>query len=279
MKKIILSIGLIGINIILNAQETVQGINFHAEHSSYNSAGIHDSHINQWNRLSLALKSENNSLRVEDWSSGSNNIKALLSVNLNGNVGIGTAWPSSKLHIHNTISGISYQTRFTGNAVEFNRSNNSTSYIDKKDNGPISFRMGSNYLTRMSILNNGNVGIGTINPDMKLTVKGTIHAEEVKIDLSIPAPDYVFKNNYNLISIKELEKFIKDNHHLPEIPSAKDFEQNGVMQAEMDMNLLKKIEELTLYTIQQQKEIEELKLQNKKLLELQSRLEKLESKK
>ena len=279
MKKIILWIGLMGINIILNAQETVQGINFHAEHSSYNSAGIHDSHINQWNRLSLALKSENNSLRVEDWSSGSNNIKTLLSVNLNGNVGIGTAGPSSKLHIYNTISGISYQTKLTGNAIEFNRSNNSTSYIDKKDNGTLSFRMGSNYLTRMSILNNGNVGIGTVNPDMKLTVKGNIHAEEVKIDLNVPAPDYVFEKDYQLKTIKDVEEFIKKHNHLPEIPSAKEFEQNGVMQVEMDMNLLKKIEELTLYTIQQQKEIEELKFQNKKLIELQSRLKKLESKK
>ncbi|MBG6133195.1 hypothetical protein IWQ47_004471 [Aquimarina sp. EL_43] len=125
----------------------------------------------------------------------------------------------------------------------------------------------------------GNVGIGTTNPDMKLTVKGNIHTEEVKIDLNITVPDYVFKSDYNLISIEEVEKFIKINSHLPEIPSAKEFKQNGLMLAEMDMNLLKKIEELTLYTIQQQKEIKELKLLNKKLIELQSRLEKLESEK
>lgn len=171
MKKIVLSIAIIRINTILHAQETVQGINFHAEHSSYNAVGIHDSHINQWNRLSVALKSENNSLRVEDWSSGSDNVKILLSVNLNGKVGIETTNPSTKLYIYKTNSGVSYETKFTGNAIEFNRSNNSTSYIDKKDNGTLSFRMGSNYLTRMSILNNGNIGIGTTNPDMKLTEK------------------------------------------------------------------------------------------------------------
>ncbi|QXP60920.1 tail fiber protein [Olleya sp. HaHaR_3_96] len=132
----------------------------------------------------------------------------------------------------------------------------------------------------------GDVGIGTTNPDMKLTVKGNIHAEEVKIDLNVPAPDYVFKNDYNLRSIEEVEKFIKENSHLPEIPSAKEFEQNGIMQAEMDMKLLKKIEELTLYTIQQQKEIQTLKEENKslnllatKFLELQKRLEMLENKK
>ena len=75
-----------------------------------------------------------------------------------------------------------------------------------------------------------------------------------------------------------MEDFIKENNHLPEIPSAKEFEQNGVMQAEMDMNLLKKIEELTLYTIQQQKKINELELLNEKLLGIQKRLEKLENK-
>jgi len=131
----------------------------------------------------------------------------------------------------------------------------------------------------------GNVGIGTTNPDMKLTVKGNIHAEEVKIDLNVPAPDYVFKKDYNLRSIEEVENFIKENSHLPEIPSAKEFEQNGIMQAEMDMNLLKKIEELTLYTIQQEKKInklekenESLKMINLKLLDLQKRLKELEKK-
>ena len=109
---------------------------------------------------------------------------------------------------------------------------------------------------------------------MKLTVNGNIHAKEVKIDLNIPVPDYVFKESYELKSLEEIEKFIAKNSHLPEIPSAKEFEKNGIMQAEMDMNLLKKIEELTLYTIQQEKqlhkqskEIEELKRLVQKLLE------------
>ncbi len=123
------------------------------------------------------------------------------------------------------------------------------------------------YKRYFTILDNGNVGIGTLNPDTKLTVKGNIHAQEVKIDLSVPAPDYVFRNDYNLKSLEEVEKFIDKNNHLPEIPSAKEFEQNGILQAEMDMNLLKKIEELTLYTIQQQKEIEELKSLVKELIE------------
>ncbi len=125
----------------------------------------------------------------------------------------------------------------------------------------------TNLVERLRINSEGNVGIGTTNPDMKLTVKGKIHAEEVKIDLNVPAPDYVFKKEYNLRSIEEVERFVMQNNHLPEIPSAKEFEQDGILQAEMDMNLLKKIEELTLYTIQQQKEIKELKGLVKILLE------------
>jgi hypothetical protein len=125
----------------------------------------------------------------------------------------------------------------------------------------------------MRLTNNGNLGIGTANPDMKLTVNGNIHAEEVKIDLSISAPDYVFKEDYNLKSLEELEIFIKENNHLPEIPSAKEFEENGLMLAKMDMDLLKKIEELTLYTIAQQKEIKRLKLIEERLAKIERQLE------
>ncbi|WP_278010136.1 tail fiber protein [Flavobacterium gyeonganense] len=87
----------------------------------------------------------------------------------------------------------------------------------------------------------GNVGIGTIAPDEKLTVKGKIHAEEVKIDLSVPAPDYVFRDDYKLKTLQEVEDYIKKNSHLPEIPSAKEIEKNGLMLAEMNMSLLKKL--------------------------------------
>ncbi|MFV1883187.1 MAG: hypothetical protein ACMZ7B_01660 [Balneola sp.] len=103
---------------------------------------------------------------------------------------------------------------------------------------------------------NGNVGIGTTNPDQKLTVKGKIHSEEVIVDLNVPGPDYVFEEDYDLTSLKELEAYIKANKHLPEIPSAKEMEANGIILGEMNMLLLKKIEELTLHAISQEKAIE-----------------------
>ncbi|WP_062057763.1 interleukin-like EMT inducer domain-containing protein [Sediminicola sp. YIK13] len=95
----------------------------------------------------------------------------------------------------------------------------------------------------------GNVGIGTNSPDAKLTVKGNIHTSEVKVDLSVPGPDYVFKEDYNLRSLEETQKYIKENGHLPNVPSAKEMEENGVDLGMMNMKLLEKIEELTLYII------------------------------
>ena len=111
------------------------------------------------------------------------------------------------------------------------------------------------------------VGIGTMAPDEKLTVNGKIHAQEVRIDLSSPmtVPDYVFSNDYKLKSLQEVEAYIQQNSHLPEIPSAKEIEKNGLMLAEMNMSLLKKMEEMTLYMIEQNKSIEDLKKEIKNI--------------
>ncbi|WP_340062971.1 hypothetical protein [Ascidiimonas aurantiaca] len=221
-------------------------------------------------------------LRFQNWNNGVWNGNLMTIDYTNGNVGIGTTDVKQNLTIADDRPKIALVDE-NGDAgvIEFYEISNQIRFQKWFNNG------GSYDKTIMTLGgDNGFVGIGTITPDMKLTVKGNIHAEEVKIDLNIPVPDYVFKENYNLMSIAELEKFIKENSHLPEIPSAKEFEQNGIMQGEMDMNLLKKIEELTLYTIQQEKKIQnlekenkEIKLLNKKLHELQSRLEKLESEK
>ncbi|SFW21400.1 hypothetical protein SAMN02927921_00602 [Sinomicrobium oceani] len=113
----------------------------------------------------------------------------------------------------------------------------------------------------------GNVGIGTHAPDAELTVNGKIHTKEVKVDLDgFVAPDYVFEENYQLPALDEVARYIRENRHLPGIPSAKQMETDGVNLKEMNLKLLEKVEELTLYVIglkeeneRQQKEIEKLK--------------------
>lgn len=104
----------------------------------------------------------------------------------------------------------------------------------------------------------GPVGIGddSYNPNYKLNVTGNIRADEIVVNTE--GADFVFEDNYNLKSLNEVETFIKQNKHLPEIPTATEVEENGVSLGEMQTKLLQKIEELTLYIIEQEKRIEEL---------------------
>lgn len=112
-----------------------------------------------------------------------------------------------------------------------------------------------------SYINTGNLGIGTNAPDEKLTVKGKIHAEEVIVDLNVPVADYVFGKEYKLMPLHKVEEYVNANSHLPEVPSAAEIKEKGMSMGEMQNKLLQKVEELTLYVIQQQKEIESLKKQ------------------
>jgi hypothetical protein len=113
----------------------------------------------------------------------------------------------------------------------------------------------------------GNIGIGSLNPDSKLTVKGKIHTEEVVVDMLVPGPDYVFEKDYNLLPLFEVETYINQNKHLPEVPSAKEMEANGLNLKEMNLILLKKVEELTLHLIEQEKQIKLMASENKQLKE------------
>ena len=146
--------------------------------------------------------------------------------------------------------------------------------ITSSSGGDIKFETGiaaqNTAKVRMKIDNQGNIGIGTenapLNPAEKLAVNGLIHAKEVKVDL-IGWPDYVFANDYKLPSLNDVEKQIKDKGHLLNIPNAKEVETNGVLLGEMNKKLLEKVEELTLYLIQQNKEIDKLKVAVKTLTE------------
>lgn len=106
----------------------------------------------------------------------------------------------------------------------------------------------------------GNVGIGTKNPTKKLSVNGTVLArEEIVSNESTYWPDYVFSSDYELMSLRDLEAFVKANSHLPGVPSAAEVDEEGFKLGEMNTVLLQKVEELTRYVIDLQKQIDGLK--------------------
>ena len=107
------------------------------------------------------------------------------------------------------------------------------------------------------LMSAGNLGVGTTDPKYKLDVNGIIRAREVVINLEDGA-DFVFEENYPLRPLSEVSDFIQANKHLPEIPSAADMVNNGLDMGEFQIKLLQKIEELTLYIIEQDKRIKEL---------------------
>ena len=181
-----------------------------------------------------------------------------------GKVGIGTKEPQAKLHI-NADSNEDASIILESKKLHYN------AYIQFKDenyrlmvgsNGVMSLSAGQRVLhleaAKVSLL--GKIGVNTVNtvPGYAFAVDGGIITDEVLISEVEDWPDYVFGDSHNLMSLGELQTYVKQNSHLPEVPSAQEVEKNGVNVGEMQKILLKKIEELTLYTIEQQRLIENL---------------------
>jgi len=193
---------------------------------------------------------------------------------IDGKVGIGTYLPQAKLHIFQsgspypidamTIDVESFATSTNADASHFFR------VRDVGASGNIPF----------IIKGNGNVGINTSTPQYKLDVNGKasfsdnvkvdakFEAKEIKVTLT-PTADFVFEEKYDLPKLEDVEKHIKTKKHLPEIASAKQMEKEGVNVGEFQIKLLQKIEELTLYTIEQNKQLkvqkEEIELLKKQI--------------
>ena len=127
---------------------------------------------------------------------------------------------------------------------------------------------GGTYNQLLTIKGNGNIGMGTETPTEKLSVKGKIRAQEVKVELN-GWSDFVFAKDYQLPTLQETEKHIKEKGHLPGIPSAMEVKANGIDLGEMNAKLLQKIEELTLYLIEKDKTDKEQQL---KIEQLQKQL-------
>jgi hypothetical protein len=120
-----------------------------------------------------------------------------------------------------------------------------------------------------TIMDNGNVGVGTNFPAYKLQVEGEAKATRYWADAGNHWPDYVFDSTYKLPSLNEVESYLKQNHHLPDVPSATEVQKTGLELSGNQALLLKKVEELTLYVIEQNKKQE---AQNEKLALVEKKL-------
>jgi hypothetical protein len=151
----------------------------------------------------------------------------------------------------------------TGRAllIGYDRTPGATKYI------PLLLAGGSTSSDQTTLLiNEKGVGIGTMDPQSKLAVNGLITAKQIKVTQTGWA-DYVFHKNYQLPTLVDVEKYVAANQHLEGIPSAAEVEKDGIDVGEMNKKLLAKVEELTLYLIEQNKKIaalEEWKMQQEK---------------
>lgn len=214
--------------------------------------------------LDLTFSQENVSKLSEissddGFSIKNNSNNTLLKVTPQGNVGIGTTNPIKKLQVNGDIGwGTTNAVLRTDQGASMELRGWGKPYIDFSNN---EF---SDYDVRLILTNNileivGNVGIGTDDTHgYKVAIDGNVVAEEIVVKLKNNWPDYVFNDSYLKPDLGKLEKYIKKNRHLPNIPTTEDVCNNGINIGEMQTKLLEKIEELTLYIIEQDKKIEKL---------------------
>ncbi len=182
----------------------------------------------------------------------------------NGRVGIGSETPVAPLHISSTASEVIRMKGTTPYLSFFDNQDGYKGYLWYNGTDMVvgattatGLRFTSNSTYRMSINSDGRVNIGAGNTPATgylLSVDGKAICEEMRVQTSAAWPDYVFSEDYPLLPLEELEKSIKANNHLPNIPAAADVEKNGFDVGDMNRRLLEKVEELTLYMIELKKE-------------------------
>jgi hypothetical protein len=180
-----------------------------------------------------------------------------------GNVGIAQVAPSYKLDVNGTASATSLVVSYSPEP--------STYYLLMQpfvmSPNHVGYRFvtktyGNTNATSLAIDDAGNVGIGTLAPQSKLAVNGIITTQKLKVT-QIGWSDYVFDSSYRLKPLREVEQYIQQNKHLPDVPTAASVAKEGADIGDNQALLLKKIEELTLYIIQQEKRIKQLEEKQK----------------
>jgi len=158
--------------------------------------------------------------------------------------------PSTELDVNGTVKTSGFQltaTDVAGFVLQANQNGDARweEHWKKESTGVLSYQQ------PIAI---GTTEVGTHH----LVVAGSINAQEILVTQTVPGSDYVFEEDYKLMPLAELETYVNTNKHLPEVKSAKEFKEEGYSIGKMDDVLLRKVEELTLYMIAQQKIIDEL---------------------
>ncbi len=227
---------------------------------NYVNGNIYNSNSTAWQ-----INGNNDGFAIQGFNGAINQPFKILN---DGKIGIGTPTPDEDL----TVKGVTkiYPNK-TGDARSFIVSSTFSNHSFLDNNYPVVLATGGG--NQPLILDAARVGIGTNDPKNKLSVNGTIWATEIKVSLTDGA-DWVFEDDYELRTLESVEQFIKQNKHLPEIPSAEEFRENDLNVAEMDNKLLQKIEELTLYLIEQNKQNQ---AQEARIKELENELKALKN--
>ena len=187
-----------------------------------------------------------------------------------GNVGIGVTVPAARLEIGGVGEPLrlsragagTWSFGLTSDPMGLGVSVPMTSLtlVNRASTGDFAIGSRAGAQPTFIVKNNGSVGIGTLDPkSYKLAVEGTVGARRIKVTQQADWADFVFESNYKLSSLSEVEKFIIEHKHLPDVPSAKEVAKDGVDLGEMNKILLQKIEELTLHMIELEKQVKELK--------------------